>query len=193
MGLFRSLQGLPLAFKIKLRSLRMAEVPLLVQLRLLCQKPSFVACLSLLEPPACVSCSLESSPLSPLHLFFTEWVAAGVQCMAHSLWNVLLSLVLCPRMAWMVTCLACLAWMTALVISGVFFFFFNIYILLKFSWLTVFQVHGKVIQLYKYAYFIFEIIFHPRLLQDVDYSSLYYTINLCWLLHIYFLIRNLAF
>ena len=29
---------------------------------------------------------------------------------------------------------------------------FNIYILLKYSWLTIFQVHSKVIQLYKYIY-----------------------------------------
>ena len=47
---------------------------------------------------------------------------------------------------------------------------FNIYILLKYSWLTMFQVHSKVIQLYKYTYIIFEIIFHHRLLQDIDSS-----------------------
>ena len=34
-------------------------------------------------------------------------------------------------------------------------FFLNIYILLKYSWLTVFQVHSKVIQLYIYTYIIF--------------------------------------
>ena len=55
------------------------------------------------------------------------------------------------------------------------------------------QVHNKVIQLYIYTYIIFEIIFHYRLLQDIDYSSLYYMVNLLCLLHIYFLIRNLAF
>ena len=65
-------------------------------------------------------------------------------------------------------------------------FFFNIYILLKYSWLTMFQVHSKVIQLYKYTYIIFEIIFHHKLLQDTDCSSLCYTVNLCCLLHIYF-------
>ena len=55
------------------------------------------------------------------------------------------------------------------------------------------QVHSKVIQLYKYIYIIFEIIFHHRLLQDIDYGSLCCTVNLYFLLHVYFLIRNLAF
>ena len=55
------------------------------------------------------------------------------------------------------------------------------------------QVHSKLIQLYIYTYIVFEIIFHYRLLQYIDYSSLWYTVNLCFLLHIYFLIRNLAF
>ena len=40
---------------------------------------------------------------------------------------------------------------------------------------------------------IFEIIFHHRLLQDIDYSCLSSTVNLCCLLHICFLIRNLDF
>ena len=57
----------------------------------------------------------------------------------------------------------------------------------------MFQMRSKVIQWYKYAYIIFEIIFHHMLLQDIDHSSLCYTVNLCFLLHIYFLIRNLAF
>ena len=34
-------------------------------------------------------------------------------------------------------------------------FFLNICILLKYSWLTVFQVHNKVIQLYIYTHIIF--------------------------------------
>ena len=45
----------------------------------------------------------------------------------------------------------------------------NMYILLKYSWLIIFQVCSKVIQLY--TYIIFETIFHHRLLQDIDYSS----------------------
>ena len=49
----------------------------------------------------------------------------------------------------------------------------NIYILLKYSWLTMFQVHSKVIQLYKYTYIIFEIIFLHRLLEDIDYDCFY--------------------
>ena len=32
----------------------------------------------------------------------------------------------------------------------------------------MFQVHSKVIQLYKYTYIIFEIIFHRRLLEDIE-------------------------
>ena len=52
------------------------------------------------------------------------------------------------------------------------------------NWL-MFQVHCKVIQLYMYTYIIFQIIFCYRLLQNIDYSSLYYIVNLCCLLHIY--------
>ena len=70
-----------------------------------------------------------------------------------------------------------------------FLFFFNIYILMKYSGLLMFQVHIKVVQLYKYIYIIFEIFFHYRLLQDIDYGSLCYTINLCCLLYIYFLLE----
>ena len=44
-----------------------------------------------------------------------------------------------------------------------------------------------VVQLYIYAYVIFEIIFHYRLLQYIDYSYLCYTVQLYYLLHIYFL------
>ena len=56
----------------------------------------------------------------------------------------------------------------------------------------MFQVYSKVIQLYMYTYIIFENIFHYRLLQDIDYSSLCYTVKFCYLLQIYFLIKNLA-
>ena len=64
----------------------------------------------------------------------------------------------------------------------------NIYIysLLKYSWLTMFQVHSKVIQLYIYIYIIFEIIFCCRLLQHIDYSSLCNIVNLCFLVQIFF-------
>ena len=57
----------------------------------------------------------------------------------------------------------------------------------------MFQEHSNVIQLYKYTYIIFEITFHHGLLQDIDYSSLCYTVNFSCLLHIYFLIQNLPF
>ena len=43
----------------------------------------------------------------------------------------------------------------------------------------MFQEHNKVIQLYKCTYIIFEIIFHYRLLQHIDYSSLCYTCVSC--------------
>ena len=45
-----------------------------------------------------------------------------------------------------------------------FFFFLKVYILLMYSSFTMFQVHSKVIQLYKFTYIIFEIIFHYKLL-----------------------------
>ena len=49
----------------------------------------------------------------------------------------------------------------------------------------MFQVHSKVIQLHIQTYIIFQIIFHYRLLQDIDYSSLCY----CCLLNIYFFLK----
>jgi len=58
--------------------------------------------------------------------------------------------------------------------------------IIKDSWLTMFQVYSKVIQLYTYTYITFHIIFHYTLLQDTDYSSLCYIANLCCLLHIWF-------
>ena len=64
----------------------------------------------------------------------------------------------------------------------------------------MFQVHSKVIQLYKYTYVTFEALFHFRILKDIDYGSSCYTVNFCCLLHIYFFkfiyffkITNLAF
>ena len=53
------------------------------------------------------------------------------------------------------------------------------------------QVHSKVIQfiifqiIFFFTYIIFKIIFHYRLVQDIDYSSLGSTVNICCLLHIY--------
>ena len=54
----------------------------------------------------------------------------------------------------------------------------------------MFQVHSKVIQLYKYTYIIFEIIC------IIDYYKISTTVpcaNSKPLLHTYFLTRNLAF
>ena len=55
----------------------------------------------------------------------------------------------------------------------------------------MFQVHSKLIQLYKYTYIIFEII---SIIDDYKILTIVpYAVKLCCLLHIYFLIRNLAF
>ena len=50
----------------------------------------------------------------------------------------------------------------------------------------MFQVHSKVVSYTIYIYTTFEIIFHHRLLQDVDYNSLHYMVNI-------FLLRDSAF
>ena len=73
------------------------------------------------------------------------------------------------------------------------YFFLNICIFLKYSWLTVFPVHSKVIQVYIYTYIIFEVILHYKLLQDIDYNFLCYIVNLLLLVaYIFLKIRNLA-
>ena len=41
----------------------------------------------------------------------------------------------------------------------------------------MFQVYSKVIQLYMYN--LFQILFRYRLLQDIEYSSLCYTVGPC--------------
>ena len=38
-------------------------------------------------------------------------------------------------------------------------------------------MYSKVIQLYKYIYTLFQIIFHYRLLKDIEYSSPGYTVG----------------
>ena len=53
-----------------------------------------------------------------------------------------------------------------------------------FSYTTYMDIYIYIIT---YMYIIFQIIFHYRLLQDIDSSSLCYMVNLCCLLHIYFL------
>ena len=63
------------------------------------------------------------------------------------------------------------------------FYFFNIYITEIYMTYTVSGVQqgDLVIQIH---IIIFEIIFHHRLLQDIDYGSLRATVNLCCLFHI---------
>ena len=48
-----------------------------------------------------------------------------------------------------------------------------------FTKLYQFQVYSKVIQLYINIYILFQIRFHYRLLQDIEYSSLCHTVRLC--------------
>ena len=43
------------------------------------------------------------------------------------------------------------------------------------------QVYGKVIQLYIYISILFQTLFHYRLSQDIEYSSLCYTVGPCGL------------
>ena len=79
--------------------------------------------------------------------------------------------------------------------------FFNHFFKLKHSWFTMlcyFQVYSKVIQLYiymciyvymhVYIYILFQIVFHNRLLQDIEYSSLCYTVGLCCLSILYIVV-----
>ena len=49
----------------------------------------------------------------------------------------------------------------------------------------MFQVYSKVIQLYIYTYILFQILFHHRLLQDIEYSSLSHTVGPCFLSILY--------
>ena len=52
------------------------------------------------------------------------------------------------------------------------------------------QVYNKVIQLYIYVYILFRTLFHYRLLQDIEYSSLCYAVSPCWLSILYILVCN---
>ena len=52
----------------------------------------------------------------------------------------------------------------------------------------MFQVHSKVVSYTIYTYTTFEIIFHHKLLQDIDYNTLHYMVNIfCYV------IQHLAF
>ena len=55
--------------------------------------------------------------------------------------------------------------------------------------LCQFQVYSRVIQLYIYMYiFFFQILFPYRLLQNIEYSSLCYTVGPCWLSILYIVV-----
>ena len=57
--------------------------------------------------------------------------------------------------------------------------------------LQCFRCTARLIQLYIYTCIIFQIIFHYRILKDLNYSFLYYRVNLCCLLPIYTFYWNL--
>ena len=70
--------------------------------------------------------------------------------------------------------------------------FVLVYLFLKYSWfimLSLFLVYNKVIQICIYIhihiYTLFHILYHYGLLQDIGYSSLYYTARLCCLYILY--------
>ena len=66
--------------------------------------------------------------------------------------------------------------------SGYFYFFLILCIFLlkynSFTMLCSFQVYSKVIHI---EYILFKILFPYRLLQNIEYSSLCYTVDSCWL------------
>ena len=81
----------------------------------------------------------------------------------------------------------------------IYIYIYNIYIvilyifpfLLKYSLFTVlydFLVSSKVIQLYIHIYILFHILFHYDLLQDIEYTSMCYTIELCHLSILYIIV-----
>ena len=55
--------------------------------------------------------------------------------------------------------------------------------------MSVSGVH-KVIQLYIYMYILLQILFHYWLLQDIEYSSLSYTVSPCYLSILYIEVRT---
>ena len=62
--------------------------------------------------------------------------------------------------------------------SHFFFFLIYIYILLKCDRLQCFTCTARWFS-YTYTHILFQIIFHYRLWQGIDYSSLCYTVKLC--------------
>ena len=65
-----------------------------------------------------------------------------------------------------------------------FLLLFKIEVHLVYSVVNVFRCTA-VIQLYFYISILFQILFPCRLLQNIKYSSLYYTVGPCWLSVIY--------
>ena len=65
------------------------------------------------------------------------------------------------------------------------FFFIEIYVI--YNIVLVSELYSKVIQIYLFIY-IFQILFHYSLLQDVEYSSLCYTVGPCCLPILYIVV-----
>ena len=58
----------------------------------------------------------------------------------------------------------------------------------KYNWFTMlckFVVYSKVIQTYIYIFFLFHILFHYDFSQDIEYTSLCYTVGPCCLSILY--------
>ena len=75
-------------------------------------------------------------------------------------------------------------------------YYFLIFIfLLTYSWCTMFQVYSSDSVTYTYTYIcintciLFQIIFHYKLLQDIEYSSLCYTVGPCCLSQVSIIIK----
>ena len=56
---------------------------------------------------------------------------------------------------------------------------------MEYSWFTVFQVYSEVIQLNIYIYILFQMLFHYRLSQDIEYCSVLYSMFLLFICYLY--------
>ena len=56
--------------------------------------------------------------------------------------------------------------------------FLFLFFKLKYTWFTMFQVYINI-----HIYFLFQILFHSKLLQDTEYSPLCYIVNPCLFLY----------
>ena len=75
-------------------------------------------------------------------------------------------------------------------IHWILFFLISIGVQLIYSvvFISAVQQNDSVIHIYIYIYFFFYIFFHYRLFQDIEYSSMCYTIGPCWLSVLYIIV-----